>query len=122
MCAVALRRAVRPLSPASTTGAERAEFPGYIKSCDPSLRDRPPKGDWLYEIKGDGYRIEALLTRGKATLYSRARLDWTQKFSEIAEALKQLPARQAVIDGEAIVLGKRGLPDFQALLRNRGSS
>jgi len=122
MCAVALRRPVRTLSVASLPGARKGPFPGYVESCDPTLREHPPKGDWLYEIKADGFRIEALIDRGAVSLHSRTKVDWTERSSGIAEALKELPVRQAIIDGEAIVLGKTGLPDFQALLRKNSIS
>src|SRR3954469_9467947 len=112
MCAVALRRGNHAAS-GPVPEARRAPFPSYIEPCGPTLKDRPPKGDWLYEIKSDGYRAQVHLGRGKVTVYSRNGLDWTDEFARIADAAKQLSAREAVIDGEAVVLGKSGLPDFQ---------
>jgi bifunctional non-homologous end joining protein LigD len=120
MRAVVLRRANRSPSAASLPKARRAPFPAYIEPCDPTLKERPPKGDWLYEVKADGYRAQVHFNRGKVTVYSRNGLDWTDEFSRIADAAKYLTAREAVIDGEAVVLGKTGLPDFQALRRELG--
>jgi bifunctional non-homologous end joining protein LigD len=118
MCAVALRRPVRSHSAASLPGARRTPFPSFIVPCDPTLRQAPPTGDdWLYEIKADGYRAQAHVHRGIVTVYSSKGFDWTEQFSAIAQAIKSLESREAVIDGEAIVLGNTGLPDFQALRR-----
>jgi len=33
--------------------------PAFIPPCEPTLRDRLPKGEgWLYEVKFDGYRMQ----------------------------------------------------------------
>jgi bifunctional non-homologous end joining protein LigD len=56
------------------------------------------------------------------TIYSSNGFDWTEQFSDIAAALKSLGAREAVIDGEAVVLGASGVPDFQALRRELGKN
>lgn len=121
MCAVALRRSAGALSLASLPEVKRAPYPQFIEPCDPTLRETPPKGDdWLYEIKADGYRAQAHLNGGRVTVYSSNGFDWTEQFSDIAAALKTFSAREAVIDGEAVVLGASGVPDFQALRRELG--
>jgi bifunctional non-homologous end joining protein LigD len=121
MCAVALRRRARSQSVASTPGARRAPLPGFIEPCDPTLREQAPPGEeWLYEIKGDGYRAQVHLNEGKVTVYSRTGVNWTTQFARIAQGAAQLPARTAIIDGEAVVYGATGLPDFQALRRELG--
>src|SRR5919198_3982346 len=121
MCAVALRRRPRSSLAASVAGARRAPLPDFIEPCDPTLRgDAPPGEDWLYEIKADGYRAQAHLNDGNVVVYSRNGLDWTTQFPGIAQAVARLPARQAIIDGEAVVYGATGLPDFQALRRELG--
>jgi bifunctional non-homologous end joining protein LigD len=100
-----------------------APFPaGFVDPCDPTLAERAPSGaDWLYEIKADGYRAQAHLRHGKVTVYSRTGLNWTKQFRRIADAVEQLKAGEAVIDGEAVVYGTNGVPDFQAMRRATGA-
>ncbi|WP_309084158.1 DNA ligase D [Chelativorans sp.] len=101
--------------------AKRAPFPGFIEPCHPTLRKRPPNGnDWVHEIKIDGYRAQLHVNDGKVRVYTRTGLDWTERFAPIAEAAKVLAGRQLIMDGEATVFGKTGLPDFQALRRELG--
>ncbi|OAP35323.1 ATP-dependent DNA ligase [Sinorhizobium glycinis] len=107
------------------TGAKKAPSPGFIEPCHPTLKKRPPNGsDWLHEIKFDGYRAQLHVHGGEVTIYSRTGLDWTREFRPIATAAKALADHDAVMDGEATVFGKTGLPDFQALRRelSKGSS
>jgi bifunctional non-homologous end joining protein LigD len=121
MCSVALRRS-RPQELASLHGARKSNFPRFILPCDPTLREHAPSGDgWLYEIKADGYRAQLHLQRDKATVYSRTGLDWTEAFSTIGAAANSFKPRELVIDGEAVVYGATGLPDFQALRRELGA-
>ena len=92
--------------------------PGFIDFCDPTLREEPPRGNqWFYEIKADGYRAQVHVQDKSVIVYSRSGYNWTDRFSTIAEAAIELRARQAILDGEAIVMGADGVPDFQALRR-----
>ncbi|WP_407154908.1 DNA ligase D [Bradyrhizobium sp. STM 3557] len=119
MCAVALRQ---PRSGISRVGGVRkAAIPGYIEPCDPTLRENPPRGKgWVYEIKADGYRAQLHMSDGDVNVYSRTGLDWTEQFSSIAASARMLKANSAIIDGEAVVYGSSGLPDFQQLRRELG--
>jgi bifunctional non-homologous end joining protein LigD len=93
-------------------------MPGFIEPCDPTLHERAPVGsDWVYEIKTDGYRAQVHIRDKRVTVYSRSGYDWTDEFAPIVKAASQLKVREAIIDGEATVLGNTGLPDFQALRR-----
>ena len=76
----------------------------------------PDGGDWLHEIKYDGYRIAARVDDG-VQLFSRNGLDWTHRFPAVAEALAGLPASGTWLDGEAVVFDERGVSDFGALQR-----
>jgi ATP dependent DNA ligase domain len=80
-------------------------------------RARPRGSDWLHEIKIDGYRAQLHIHDGRVRVFSRSGYDWTEQFSQIARAAEALSARELIIDGEATVVGKTGLPDFQALRR-----
>jgi len=78
---------------------------------------RIPEGaGWTYELKLDGYRIEAIKTSGKVSLYSRRGHDLTQRFDHIARALQSMPD-ETVIDGELVALDEQGRPSF-TLLQN----
>src|SRR3954467_15277871 len=120
MCAVALRQS--RFGVARVHGAIKAAIPGFIEPCDPTLRERPPRGeDWVYEIKGRRLPRPALHLRdGDAKVYSRTGLDWTQQFSSIAASADLLKANSAIVNGEAVVYGSGGLPDFQQLRRELG--
>jgi bifunctional non-homologous end joining protein LigD len=75
-----------------------------------------PVGNWLYEVKFDGYRALAFKSGKETRLVSRNQKDFTI-FLQLKDALKLLPAEQAVIDGEITALDSNGKPSFQLLLR-----
>ena len=75
----------------------------------------PAEGDWLYEIKYDGYRMLARIEGGEAHLYSRNGHDWTGKLGGVAAALSKLETDHAWLDGEVVVLDAHGVSSFQAL-------
>ncbi len=80
-----------------------------------TLVDAVPSGSaWLHEVKYDGYRALVSVANGKAKVFTRSGLDWTDKFAAIAEAAAKLPVESALIDGE-IVAFKDGHPDFSTL-------
>ncbi len=64
------------------------DFPKWVKPQLCKLVDAPPQGpEWLHEIKYDGYRMHARLDRGSVHLLTRTGLDWTHKYSPVAEAM-----------------------------------
>jgi bifunctional non-homologous end joining protein LigD len=75
----------------------------------------PPSGAWLYEIKFDGFRAQALKHGVKVALRSRNNKDFGKTFPEIAEAIAGIEARTAILDGEIVALDARGRPSFQLL-------
>lgn len=81
-----------------------------------TLVKAPPAGDaWLHEIKFDGYRIGARVTKSGVTLTSRNGKDWTQSFPEVAKAIAALGLRDTLIDGEVAVVRPDGRTSFQDL-------
>jgi bifunctional non-homologous end joining protein LigD len=95
----------------------RTAMPGFIPPCLALLQDNPPAGDeWLHEVKFDGYRIQAHVEDGRTKLYTRTGLDWTHKFgTAITAALLGLDVDTAIIDGEIVVLGEKGVSAFSDL-------
>ncbi|HTF69712.1 MAG TPA: non-homologous end-joining DNA ligase [Edaphobacter sp.] len=83
--------------------------------------EKIPEGDlWTYELKLDGYRIEAVKSGGKVTLYSRRGTDLSQRFEYVASALASLPD-ETVIDGEIVALDEQGKPNFNLLQNFRSA-
>ncbi|WP_275672298.1 DNA polymerase ligase N-terminal domain-containing protein, partial [Pseudomonas tohonis] len=96
-------------------GARTAPLPETLKPQLATLVESVPEGDWLYEIKFDGYRIMARIDDGAVRLFTRNGHDWTSKMPRQAEALASLGLESAWLDGEVIVANEDGVPDFQAL-------
>ena len=97
--------------------AKRASaLPGFIEPCLATLADKAPdSGNWLHEIKFDGYRLQAHIARGDVRLLTRKGLDWTAKFRTTAKALASLAVDTAMIDGELVVEGPDGVSSFSLL-------
>ena len=94
------------------TGARKEEFIESME-CLPVM-NIPGGPEWLYEIKLDGYRLEAVRTAGETTLYSRRKNVLIRKFYYIAKALDHL-STGTVLDGERVAMGPDGKPNFNLL-------
>lgn len=79
--------------------------------------------EYLYEIKYDGYRIVAFVESGKAKLLTRNNLDYTSKFKNVAKKLEEFfKSKNVVLDGEMVVLDKKGRSNFQMLQNHLNSN
>jgi bifunctional non-homologous end joining protein LigD len=107
----------------SLPGVRKAKLPPFIEPQLATLVKEPPAGDqWLHELKFDGYRMLCRLDSGGVQFMSRNGRDWTEKFPNIAEAIKFLPAKSAFIDGEIVIVDAQGRSSFQKLQRSMGKS
>lgn len=83
-----------------------------------TLERKVPNGDsWLFEIKYDGYRMQAAIAGDQVKLYTRNGHDWTRQFGYVAPALGALTKGTALIDGELCAVDEHGRPNF-TLLKN----
>src|ERR1700761_1004921 len=89
-------------------------MPGFIKPQLATLKGKAPSGDWLHEIKYDGYRVQLHVNRGHKKAFTRNGLNWVKRFSAIAGAL-EIPG-QAIVDGEVVVVheGRTNFSELQA--------
>jgi bifunctional non-homologous end joining protein LigD len=82
--------------------------------------------NWALELKWDGVRALAYIEKGKVRLMSRTERDITVTYPELARLgsatlPKQLtsatpaPHKQLLLDGEIVVFGEGGWPEFEAL-------
>jgi len=89
--------------------------PDFIEPMKALLVDAPPAGDWIYEIKFDGFRAMAFRDRRGVRLLSRNNKDFAKKFPDVVAAVAALPVDDAVIDGEIVALDDKGRSSFQLL-------
>jgi len=75
----------------------------------------PTGGDWIHEIKFDGYRALVAVAGEKVRIHTRSGLDWTDRFAPVAQAVAALDLPPALIDGEIVTLDAHGNPSFSAL-------
>jgi bifunctional non-homologous end joining protein LigD len=66
-------------------------------------------------MKYDGYRCLLAVAGGRARIYTRTGLDWSDKFPEIAEAAGAIRCESALLDGEIVALDDKGKTGFSAL-------
>src|SRR5262245_15118652 len=86
------------------------------------VRALPHDGDWLYELKLDGYRALAIRDGNKVSLVSRNANDLTARFPGVVKGLRQLKPKQFILDGEIVALDDQGRPSFQKLQNAHRSS
>lgn len=97
-------------------GSAADAMPEVLSPQLATLVSEPPDGPgWAYEIKIDGYRILARCELGGTRLFTRNGNDWTDRMESLAVEVGGLPVQSAWFDGEAVVLGDNGLPNFNAL-------
>ena len=108
-------KSTKKASKTSLSGAVAGPIPETLKPELATLVDSAPDGEWLYEIKFDGYRVMARIENGDVRLITRNGHDWTHKLPRQAEALAALGLESAWLDGEMVVANEQGVPDFQAL-------
>ncbi|HEX3597597.1 MAG TPA: ATP-dependent DNA ligase [Polyangiaceae bacterium] len=79
------------------------------------------KDELSLEHKLDGARIQVHKDGSDVRVFTRSLNDVTDRVPEIVEMALALPARQLILDGEAIALGKDGRPaPFQTTMRRFG--
>ncbi len=103
------RRRVRAL-PAESRKLSKFFAPMLAKEADAPFND----ADWIFEMKWDGYRAIAEISKTNVSLYSRNGNTFDASYPIIVDALKQLKIN-AVLDGEIIVVDADGRSDFQKL-------
>jgi bifunctional non-homologous end joining protein LigD len=97
-------------------GARQTNIPEFIPPQLATLRTEPPDGPgWLHELKFDGYRMIGHLEAKTVRCWTRNQKDWTAKFPTVAKALKKLPVKTAIVDGEIVAVDARGHASFQKL-------
>jgi len=78
-------------------------------------------GTAAFEWKVDGARVQVHKAGDTIAVYTRNLNDVTASVPEIVEALRMVPARELILDGEAVALSAGGAPQpFQVTMRRFG--
>lgn len=107
-----VKKTLNPISPPKNS--LRKKMPLFIKPMLAHLVKAPFDGEeWLFEIKWDGYRALARLDK-EVDLLSRNEKSFNSQFPSIVKDLSKLKI-QAFLDGELVVLDKKGKSHFQLM-------
>ena len=91
-------------------------MPRYLEPMKATLATKPFRDEeWLFEVKWDGYRVEAVVRDGKVELFTRNGHDAETYFPRLLTPPTWIDAREAIVDGEVVALDERGRPDFSLL-------
>jgi len=100
--------------------AEKGPMPKSLEPMKAQLVEKPFDDErWLFEVKWDGIRLISFIDDDKVTLQTRAGRIVDAEYPQLESISRLVNARQAVLDGEVVVLDEEGRPSFQ-LLQNRG--
>jgi bifunctional non-homologous end joining protein LigD len=103
-------------------GAKPAPLPQKVEPMLATLATKPfDDEDWLFEIKWDGFRVEAIVDDGKSRILTRNLNDAATYFPRLlGTPSRWIEAEQAVVDGEVVALDDDGRPDFSLLQTKLG--
>ncbi|UJW85090.1 DNA ligase D [Devosia sp. SL43] len=105
--------------PGKVAGAVKAPMPLTMELQLASPAEKVPRYSdgtaWLHEIKFDGYRTLAFVENGGVRLITRGGLDWTKRYGDLPHTFAELNCKDAVIDGEIVVLDEKGISRFGKL-------
>lgn len=84
---------------------------------EPELHREPfPSDRHIFQVKWDGVRMLVFSSRGDYRLQGRRLKDKTRVYPELSGLPRELSAREAILDGEMVVM-INGKPSFAAILQ-----
>ena len=97
--------------------AKPAALPATLAPQLATLVDAPPADaqGWVHEIKFDGYRLLTRVDGAGIKLFTRNGNDWTARLVPLHQAIARMKLPPGWYDGEIVVPGDTGVPDFGAL-------
>lgn len=120
-----MRRAARSRTTPAVS-APQAAPPALVQAPPPMLAtpmDHPFSRDgWLFELKYDGIRAMVTVAGDLVRITGRRGLDETARYPEAQAIRAGIRARQAIVDGELVVLDADGHPSFERIQQRIGVS
>jgi bifunctional non-homologous end joining protein LigD len=90
-----------------------ARSPSFIEPMRALRVAKLPDGNWLYEVKLDGYRALAFKDSRHVRLISRN--NKPLNYPQLLDSLKLLAVEQVILDGEIVAPDEKGRSSFQLL-------
>ena len=76
--------------------------------------------DWFFEIKWDGYRAIAFVSKGALRLVSRNQNDLTAQYADLHDLPEYVNAETVILDGEIVALDEQGRSSFSLMQQRTG--
>ena len=103
----------------ASNAEENESMPEFFEPMGATITDTPPKGkDWIFEVKWDGIRALVFIDRGTLKIYTRNENRCEEKYPELLPLPKHIHAKQAILDGEIVVLDDKGVSHFEATIKH----
>jgi bifunctional non-homologous end joining protein LigD len=97
---------------------KKKAMPGFIEPMLSTLTNNLPKGnDWLFEVKWDGVRGLVYIDDGSVAIYTRNNNRCERQYPELQVLPHYIKARQAILDGEIVVMDELGVSHFELIQR-----
>ena len=105
-----------PAGADAVPGAKKADMPKHMAPMMATLAEAPPTGDgWAYEIKWDGVRALCFIDDGEFYVESRTGKRCEQQYPELHSLPRSVRAKQAILDGEIVVMDENGRGRFELI-------
>jgi len=91
-------------------------IPGFIQPQIPFEVLTPPvEKSWLHEIKFDGMRLQVHIENTVLKLFNTRGDDVTELYPTLSESILEIKVKNAILEGEAVILDKQGKSQFPQL-------
>lgn len=91
---------------------------GVIKPMDPVLyKEIANFPGYHYQVKWDGVRMLTFIRDGQVRLQNKKLNDRTQQYPELGQLSGHIKGREAIVDGEVVVLDQQGRPSFPRVIK-----
>jgi bifunctional non-homologous end joining protein LigD len=113
-------RAGSDITQEAPESVKASRLPAFVQPQLATLVTEPPStsehaGDWVYEVKHDGYRMLARISKDGVRFFTRSGNDWTKKLPHLKKSLESLQLKDTWLDGEIVVPAAQGRSSFQQL-------
>ena len=102
-------------------GAVKRPMPASISPMLASVTEKAfDDPNWTFEVKWDGYRAVAFVDNKSVRLVSRNQNDLTHRYPELSVLGEHVKAKNAILDGEVVVLDEEGRSSFSLMQQRTG--